>query len=76
MEKTYIEQPDSDGRPDRELADIWWRNHFRRELSIIVALFTGQYKTVVTCGECGYASARFEPFTGALEPTRRRSDAP
>lgn len=63
VEKTYIEQPDSDGRADEELADIWWKNHFRREFSIIVVLFTGQYKSLLTCSECGYASARFEPFT-------------
>ena len=61
--KPYIEQPDSDGRPDRELADIWWANHLQRELSIIVALFTGQFKSLLTCATCGYASARFEPFT-------------
>ena len=61
--KPYIEQPDSDGRPDQELADIWWRNHLKRELSIVVALFTGQFKSLLTCSHCGYASARFEPFT-------------
>jgi len=53
----------SDGRSDRELADIWWRNHLKRELSIVVALFTGQFKSVLTCAHCQYASARFEPFT-------------
>jgi len=60
--KPYIEQPDSDGRPDKELADIWWRNHLLREMSIIVALFTGQYKSLLTCKACRYESARFEPF--------------
>jgi len=63
LEKTYIEQPDSDGRADEELANIWWKNHFKREFSIIVVLFTGQYKSLLTCAECGYGSARFEPFT-------------
>merc|ERR1712176_1697291 len=48
-DRIYIEQPDSDGRPDKELADIWWKNHLRREMSIIVALFTGQYKSLLTC---------------------------
>lgn len=61
-DKPYIEQPDSDGRPDAELADIWWRNHLRREFSIVVALFAGQFKSVLACRECGYESARFEPF--------------
>jgi ubiquitin carboxyl-terminal hydrolase 6/32 len=63
VEKPYTEAPDSDGRPDHELADIWWTNHLKRELSIIVALFTGQYKSLLTCKKCRYESARFEPFT-------------
>jgi ubiquitin C-terminal hydrolase len=62
VDKPYIEQPDSDGRPDKELADIWWKNHLRREMSIIVALFTGQYKSCLTCNTCHYSSSRFEPF--------------
>lgn len=63
QDKPYIEQPDSDGRYDADLADEWWRNHLRREVSIIVALFTGQYKSLLTCSVCGFKSARFEPFT-------------
>ncbi|KAL7541598.1 hypothetical protein ACHAXR_011053, partial [Thalassiosira sp. AJA248-18] len=62
MKKPYIEAPDSDGRPDEELAEIWWSNHLQRELSIIEALFTGQYKSSSTCKTCKYESARFEPF--------------
>ncbi len=63
VDKPYIEAPDSDGRPDSELADIWWMNHLKREMSIIVALFTGQYKSLLTCRSCKYESARFEPFS-------------
>lgn len=63
VEKPYIEAPDSDGRPDGELADIWWSNHLKREFSIIVALFAGQYKSLLTCRTCRYESARYEPFT-------------
>lgn len=62
VDKPYIEAPDSDGRPDEELAEIWWSNHLKREMSIIVSLFTGQYKSLLTCGTCNYESARFEPF--------------
>jgi len=28
----------------------------------VVALFAGQFKSVLACRECGYESARFEPF--------------
>lgn len=63
VDKPYIEAPDSDGKlNDAELADIWWTNHLKREMSIIVALFTGQYKSLLTCRSCKYESARFEPF--------------
>lgn len=61
--KPYIEAPDSDGRPDSELADIWWSNHLKRETSIVVAMFTGQYKSLLRCKCCKYESARFEPFS-------------
>lgn len=63
VDKPFIEAPDSDGRPDNELADIWWSNHLKRERSIIVALFTGQYKSLLTCKTCKYESGRFEPFS-------------
>ncbi|CAJ1945668.1 unnamed protein product [Cylindrotheca closterium] len=63
QDKPYIEAPDSDGRPDQELADIWWSNHLQREMSIVVAFFTGQYKSLLKCKSCGYESARFEPFS-------------
>jgi ubiquitin C-terminal hydrolase len=63
QDKPYIQAPDSDGRPDSELADIWWSNHLKREMSIIVAMFTGQYKSLLRCKTCKYESARFEPFS-------------
>jgi ubiquitin carboxyl-terminal hydrolase 6/32 len=61
-EKPYIEHPDSDDRPDSVLANIWWDNHLRREMSVIQTLFTGQFKSVMSCASCNHTSARFEPF--------------
>lgn len=34
--KPYIEVKDGDDRPDREVADEYWRNHLARNDSIIV----------------------------------------
>jgi ubiquitin carboxyl-terminal hydrolase 6/32 len=65
--KPYTIQPDSDGRPDHVLADIWWENHLKRDRSVIQALFTGQFKSVMNCS-CGYSSARFEPFNFLTVP--------
>lgn len=66
--KPYAEQPDSDGRPDALVAEEWWVNHAAREQSIIAALFTGQFKSTLTCENCGHTSARFEPFTTLTLP--------
>ncbi|KAH9130370.1 hypothetical protein LEN26_008581 [Aphanomyces euteiches] len=58
-----VEQPDSDGRCDTVVADEWWQNYLKREVSIIVALFMGQYKSLLSCNTCHHQSASFEPFT-------------
>lgn len=68
QEKPYIENPDSDDRSDIELANIWWANHHKREHSVIQALFTGQFKSVMHCSNCEYSSARFEPFNSLALP--------
>eukprot|EP01034_Spumella_vulgaris_P035020 gene35020-43181_t len=65
--KPYIEQPDSEGRDESELADIWWRNHLLRDHSIVQSLFTGQFQSIMSC-PCGYTSARYEPFTCLTVP--------
>jgi ubiquitin C-terminal hydrolase len=62
-EKPYVEQPDSNGRPDGIVAEEWWVGHLKREQNVISSLFTGQFKSVLTCDNCGFTSARFEPFT-------------
>lgn len=67
-EKPYIENPDSDERSDEELANIWWGNHKKRENSVIHALFTGQFKSVMKCANCKHTSARFEPFNSLALP--------
>lgn len=63
VDKPYVEQPDSDGRPDLEVAKEWWTNQQKRENSIVQALFTGQFKSRWRCQCCGFESARFEPYT-------------
>jgi hypothetical protein len=71
--KPYTVQPDSeDGkRSDEQLAKIWWENHLKRDRSVIQALFTGQFKSMMICSNpsgCAYSSARFEPFTFLTVP--------
>lgn len=76
QEKPYIEHPDSDGRPDSELADIWWSNLLKREMSIIIAMFHGQYKSLLRCKSCKYESARFENFSCLTLPLPEDDDIP
>ncbi|RHZ21734.1 hypothetical protein DYB26_005048 [Aphanomyces astaci] len=65
-----VEQPDSAGQRDSVVADQWWQNYLRREVSIVVALFMGQYKSLLSCHTCQYQSASFEPFTFLQLPLR------
>eukprot|EP01038_Epipyxis_sp_PR26KG_P004301 gene4301-6097_t len=72
QEKPYTEQPDSDGRPEVELANIWWENHLKRDRSVIQALFTGQFRSTMVCTNteacCDYSSTRYEPFNFLTVP--------
>ncbi|KAG0236549.1 CSN-associated deubiquitinating enzyme Ubp12 [Actinomortierella wolfii] len=60
--KPYTEIPDSNGRPDEEVASICWELHKARNDSIIVDLFQGQYKSTLVCPVCSKVSVTFDPF--------------
>ncbi|KAF9133484.1 CSN-associated deubiquitinating enzyme Ubp12 [Mortierella sp. 14UC] len=60
--KPYTEVPDSNGRPDEEVASDCWEIHKARNDSIIVDLFQGQYKSTLVCPECEKVSVTFDPF--------------
>ncbi|VDM41597.1 unnamed protein product [Toxocara canis] len=74
LNKPYVELTDSDGRPDAVVAKEAqpfsvimnfqaWDAHVRREQSIIVDLFTGQLRSLLTCTICQTMSSRFDAFT-------------
>ncbi|KAL2536018.1 ubiquitin-specific protease 8 [Forsythia ovata] len=60
--KPYVEAKDSDGRPDEEVADEYWRNHLARNDSIIVDVCQGQYRSTLVCPVCRNVSVTFDPF--------------
>ncbi|KAF9096175.1 CSN-associated deubiquitinating enzyme Ubp12 [Mortierella sp. AD031] len=62
IKKPYTEVPDSNGRPDEEVANDCWEIHKARNDSIIVDLFQGQYKSTLVCPECEKVSVTFDPF--------------
>ncbi|XP_055366418.1 ubiquitin carboxyl-terminal hydrolase 11 isoform X2 [Betta splendens] len=60
--KEYIELRDADGRLDQEVAEEAWRNHRRRNDSVIVDTFHGLFKSTLVCPECHKVSVTFDPF--------------
>lgn len=46
----------------QEVAEEAWRNHKRRNDSIIVDIFHGLFKSTLVCPACGKVSVTFDPF--------------
>ena len=47
---------------DFKASQRWWKSLKRREDSIIVDLFYGQFKSIITCSECKRDNITFDPF--------------
>ncbi|KAJ2711244.1 hypothetical protein H4R19_003345, partial [Coemansia spiralis] len=62
VHKPYIEVPDADGRPDAEIADEQWDIYKRRNDSVVVDLFQGQFRSTLVCPVCSHVSVMFDPF--------------
>ena len=62
MRKEYIQEQDNNGVPDEKAALTSWENHLKRNDSVIVDLFQGQFKSTLTCLQCGFSSVTFEAF--------------
>ncbi|XP_076078231.1 ubiquitin carboxyl-terminal hydrolase 15-like isoform X1 [Mytilus galloprovincialis] len=60
--KPYIEQKDTDDRPDELVAKESWENYRKRNDSVIVDTFHGLLKSTVHCPECDKISVTFDPF--------------
>ncbi|GFR84324.1 ubiquitin carboxyl-terminal hydrolase 19 [Elysia marginata] len=60
--KPYTETIDSDGRPDRVVAEEAWAQYKLRNDSVVVDLFQGQLKSKLVCPRCGKVSITFDPF--------------
>lgn len=63
IKKPVTETIESNGRPDNVVARESWTNFLRRNQSIIVDLFMGQYKSIVTCPTCNHESITFDPYS-------------
>jgi ubiquitin carboxyl-terminal hydrolase 4/11/15 len=62
-EKPYIEIKEKDvNESEEDASKRWWDSHLKRENSIIVDLFYGQFKSEIKCLKCGKISITFDPF--------------
>ena len=55
IKKPYVEKPDWTGKNDYDLALLAkdsWEGYMKRNDSVIVDLFQGQYQSTLTCPEC------------------------
>lgn len=55
LKKPYVEKPDWEGGGDKELiafAKNSWDGYMKRNDSVIVDLFQGQYQSTLVCPEC------------------------
>ncbi|OBZ73858.1 putative ubiquitin carboxyl-terminal hydrolase 12 [Grifola frondosa] len=54
-QKPYVEKPDWNGGGDKELVELAresWQGYMKRNDSVIVDLFQGQYQSTLVCPEC------------------------
>lgn len=74
--KPYVEQKDSNGRPDEVIAAEFWSGFKEREKSIFIDLFYGQLKSQVMCSVCRNLSVTFDPFNVLSVPIPKQSLQP
>jgi len=61
--KPYIEMKEKGiDETDIECARRYWDYNLKRNDSIITDLFCGQFKSFITCPECGFINITFTPF--------------
>ena len=62
IQKPYVEQLESKGEPDHELAKESWRRFGLRNKSVVMDHCMGQLKSHITCDKCGHESILFDPY--------------
>ncbi|KAH7049928.1 hypothetical protein BKA57DRAFT_393347 [Linnemannia elongata] len=59
--------------PEIEASEIAWQRYLRRDSSIIVNIFQGQYKSRLCCSKCGKTSTTYNPFMYLTLPVKAKS---
>ncbi|KAG0205102.1 ubiquitin-specific protease doa4 [Mortierella sp. GBA30] len=58
--------------PDYEASEIAWQRYLRRDNSIIVSLFQGQFKNRLCCSKCGKTSTTYNAFMYLALPIKAK----
>ena len=67
--KEYLEDEKSGNfQTDNEVAEKSWKRYLKRENSIIVDLFHGQFKSTINCKYCNRISKSFDSFNNISVP--------
>ena len=63
-EKKYVELNEKqENETDIEASNRWWETHLKRDNSIIMDLFSGQYKSTLKCPFCDKISITYDQFS-------------
>ena len=66
--KPLVPVLESEGNNDVEASCESWKNHLKRNQSVIVDLMHGLYKSTVRCPDCNCVSVTFEPYMNISLP--------
>jgi ubiquitin C-terminal hydrolase len=62
LSKPLVDEIDSDGKTQEDVAVEAWKAYLLRNRSIIVDIFQGQLRNILSCLFCHYQSYTFDPF--------------
>eukprot|EP00041_Stephanoeca_diplocostata_P007956 m.113969 g.113969 ORF g.113969 m.113969 type:complete len:1012 (+) comp17112_c0_seq1:122-3157(+) len=68
LDRPLVEAVDDASIPDTKAAALAWEGHKKRNDSVIVDLFQGQYKSTLTCPKCSKVSIKFDPYMSLTLP--------
>eukprot|EP01136_Pigoraptor_vietnamica_P021063 Opistho-1_new@70791 len=75
VDKPYVETAEQrEGESLEELSARAWANHLRRNDSIIVDTFQGQFRSTLRCPDCNKVSVTFDPFMYLSLPLAPKKD--
>lgn len=66
--KPIVENKENEIFDDEVVSSESWQNYLKRNQSIIVDYFAGQYKSTLVCPDCNKISITFDPFLIASLP--------